>query len=282
MDNKLKIIECPRDAMQGMEEFIPTDKKLSYLNKLLEVGFDSLDFGSFVSPKAVPQLKDTTEVVGQLNKSSTKLLAIVANLRGAEDALAFDNVNYLGYPMSVSETFQKKNANKSIVESLEDLAQISELCQASKKELVVYISMGFGNPYGDPYSIDFVNQFSDILVSIGASVISLSDTVGLANPDEVSQLFRSVSKVSDKVEWGVHLHAEPIGAKEKVRAALNAGCRRIDGAVLGYGGCPMAENDLVGNINTRTIIEVASELGLNSGVDEVKYNEAELMASTIF
>ena len=284
MDKNLKIIECPRDAMQGIESFIETDKKVAYLNKLLSVGFDTLDFGSFVSPKAVPQMKDTTSIVPQLGiaTSETKLLAIIANLRGAQEAVNFEKIHYLGYPMSISETFQYKNTNKSIVQSLEELSEISELCKQKNKELVVYISMGFGNPYGDPYSEEIVMQFAGILVSLGASVISLADTVGLATPDEISSLFNSVKSISKEVEWGVHLHAAPEDAKAKIEAALIAGCLRIDGAILGYGGCPMADNELVGNINTRSIIEVANDLQIDINLSLSRFNEAELMASTIF
>jgi hydroxymethylglutaryl-CoA lyase len=284
MEKNLKIIECPRDAMQGMATFIATEKKVAYLNKLLSVGFDTLDFGSFVSPKAVPQMKDTAEVVAQLDLSNTrtKLLAIIANLRGAQEAAKLEQIHYLGYPMSISETFQYKNTNKTIVQSLEELVTISELCKKSDKELVVYLSMGFGNPYGDKYSTDIVTQFAGILVSLGASVISLADTVGLATPEEIKKLFTTVKSISTEVEWGVHLHASPHEAKAKIEAALNAGCQRIDGAILGYGGCPMADNELVGNLNTRTIIDVVKELGFNINLNQPRFNEAELMASTIF
>jgi hydroxymethylglutaryl-CoA lyase len=284
MTEKVKIIECPRDAMQGIAQFISTESKVAYLNKLLEVGFDTLDFGSFVSPAAVPQMKDTAEVVSQLDLTNTKssLLAIIANLRGAEEAVKYDQIKYLGYPMSISETFQYKNTNKSIVQSLEGLAVIAELCKNSDKELVVYISMAFGNPYGDKYSRDIVAQFAGILVSLGASVISLADTVGLASPKEVQDLFTMVKHIDQDVEWGVHLHAVPQDARAKIEAALVAGCRRIDGAILGYGGCPMAGNELVGNINTRTLLEVATERGYNIEIDQSRFNEAELLASTIF
>jgi len=282
--SKIKIIECPRDAMQGIEDFIPTDKKLVYLQKLLAVGFHTLDFGSFVSPKAVPQMRDTSRIVEQLDLSQTvtKLLAIIANLRGAIEAAKYNQIHYLGYPMSISETFQQKNTNKSIVESLGELAEISELCSKSGKELVVYISMAFGNPYGDQYSSEIVAQFADVLVTLGASVISLADTVGMATPQEVSDLFTSVKKVSKQVEWGVHLHAPANDSYAKVKSAIEAGCRRIDGAILGYGGCPMADNELVGNINTRILLEVANELKLGTGVEMNNFNQAELMASSIF
>jgi hydroxymethylglutaryl-CoA lyase len=284
MENLLKVIECPRDAMQGMEAFIATEKKVAYLNKLLSVGFDTLDFGSFVSPKAVPQMRDTGDVVTQLDISNTqtKLLAIIANLRGAQEVAKIESIDYLGYPLSISETFQYKNTNKNTVQSLEELMAISELCKQNAKELVVYISMGFGNPYGDKYSTDIVTQFAGILVSLGASVISLADTVGLATPDEIKNLFTTIKAISSEVEWGVHLHAAPHEAKAKIMAALEAGCQRIDGAILGYGGCPMADNELVGNINTRTIIELANEVGFKTNLNQSRFNEAELMASTIF
>ena len=282
--SNLKIIECPRDAMQGLSDFIPTDKKVEYLNKLLDVGFDTLDFGSFVSPKAVPQMKDTADIVPQLDlsKSKTKLLAIVANLRGAKEASSFEQIHYLGYPMSISETFQQKNTNKSIVDSLGELVEISEICQQQSKELVVYISMAFGNPYGDQYNTDMVRQFADVLVTLGASVISLADTVGLATPNEIKDLYNAVKEVSDKVEWGVHLHATDVNGKAKINAALDAGCKRIDGAILGFGGCPMADNELVGNINTRKILEVADEDKLVTGINRSVFNEAEILASSIF
>lgn len=284
MAKNLKIIECPRDAMQGMASFVATDKKVAYLNKLLSVGFNTLDFGSFVSAKAVPQMKDTADVLAQLDLSNTqtKLLAIIANLRGAQEAAKFEQIHYLGYPMSISETFQYKNTNKTIVQSLEELVAISEICSQNTKELVVYISMGFGNPYGDKYSADIVTQFAGILVSLGASVISLADTVGLATPEEIKKLFTVVKSISTEVEWGVHLHAAPHEAKAKIEAAVDAGCKRIDGAILGYGGCPMADNELVGNINTRTIIDVVKELGFNPNLNQSRFNEAELMASGIF
>lgn len=281
---KIKIIECPRDAMQGMKTFIPTATKVAYLNKLLAVGFDTLDFGSFVSSKAIPQMKDTAEIVEQLDLSgsNTKLLAIVANMRGAQDAVKFSQIHYLGYPMSISETFQVKNTHKNIIQSLEELAAISELCQHSGKELVVYISMGFGNPYGDLYNPEIVAQFAGVLVSLGASVISLADTVGLATAVEIEHLYSMVKDVSNKIEWGVHLHATANEAHNKVMAAIKAGCQRIDGAILGYGGCPMADNALVGNINTRTILNVCNGDNISTNIDQDVFNEAEKMASSIF
>lgn len=280
----LKIIECPRDAMQGIDRFIPTKDKIAYMNKLVKAGFDTLDFGSFVSPKAVPQMRDTALVLEGMDLSSTqtKLLAIVANLRGAREASQFEQIRYLGYPLSVSETFQVKNTNKTIVESLEELAEISNVCQSAGKELVVYISMGFGNPYGDPYSPDIVNQFAGIIQSIGASVISMADTVGIATSDQIINLFSSVISMNEEIEWGIHLHASPDQATEKIKAAISAGYERIDGAILGFGGCPMADNKLVGNINTRTILDIADDLGLETGIDLKLFSEAEQKAISIF
>ncbi len=284
MQDKLKIIECPRDAMQGLSAWVPTEKKAAYINQLLQVGFDTIDFGSFVSPKAVPQMRDTVAVLDLLDLSATtaKLLAIVANLRGAQGAAAYQQITYLGYPLSVSETFQQKNTNRSIAQALTDLQAIAEICHQANKQLVVYISMGFGNPYGDPYSPDVVADMAATLQDMGVAVISLADTVGLATPHDVATLFTSLGTTGQGVEWGVHLHATPAGAAAKVQAALEAGCRRIDGAVLGYGGCPMSGQELVGNINTRIIVEEAEKLGLHTGVDKQALAVAEQMAAAVF
>ena len=282
MDNKIKVIECPRDAMQGIERFIPTTTKIDYLNALLEVGFHTIDFGSFVSPKAVPQMSDTSDLLPRLKQSSSQLLAIVANLRGAETAITHERIRYIGYPLSVSETFQLKNSNKTIVQSLEELVVITEKCQKANKKLVVYLSMGFGNPYDDPYEAKIVAQFADILISLGVQIISISDTVGLASPKEIEDVFKTVASVNNKVEWGLHLHANPKNAEDKVRAALNAGCRRLDGAILGFGGCPFAKDELVGNLNTRNIIQIASEMGYNHDLDIEAFTRAEELANTVF
>lgn len=277
----MQIIECPRDAMQGIKTIIPTEVKIEYLNSLLKVGFHTLDFGSFVSPKAIPQLKDTAEVLSQLelNSSDTKLLAIIANERGAEDALLHPEVSYLGYPLSISETFQQRNTNRSIAHAIEDVARIQEMCQKANRQLVTYISMGFGNPYGDPYSVEIVDQFAGILVTLGVSIISLSDTIGAAQPDQIANLFSHLSKKYSEVQFGVHLHSNPATAGEKIKAALIAGCKRFDGAILGYGGCPMAEDELVGNIDTRTIISVLQSQDLNPGLNLEALKEAEQIAS---
>ena len=282
MNRKLTIVECPRDAMQGLAEQISTTDKVKLHSALITAGFSILDFGSYVSPKAIPQMADTQEVLELLQPDNTKLLAIVANLRGAETAAQQSKISILGYPLSISETFQQRNSNKSIVESLEELVQIVELTKQYNKELVVYLSMAFGNPYNDPYSIAMVNEFAGVLVALGIETIAISDTVGLASADEVSNLFNSLSNANPMVEWGLHLHARPDNTDEKLRSALNAGCRRIDGAVLGFGGCPMAKDDLVGNINTRSIIKIAEELQLEHGIDLAKFQIAEDMARKIF
>ncbi len=278
----MQIIECPRDAMQGIETFISTEIKIEYLNKLLQVGFDTLDFGSFVSPKAIPQLKDTKEVLSglKLEGSNTKLLAIIANYRGAEEAMAFDQITYLGYPLSISETFQQRNTNKSISVALEDVSTIQELCIKNRKRLVVYISMAFGNPYGDPYSIDYLEQFTDVLTTLGVEIISLSDTIGIASPDQIKSIFSLFSYVYPEVNFGVHLHSTKETAAQKIRAALEAGCERFDGAILGYGGCPMAEDELVGNIDTRIILdEISRTKNTTLQIDMEAFQEAEQYAS---
>ncbi|MEM7551185.1 MAG: hydroxymethylglutaryl-CoA lyase [Bacteroidota bacterium] len=252
----MKIVECPRDAMQGIEHFIPTQLKADYLNQLLKVGFDTLDFGSFVSSKAIPQLKDTSEVLSKLNlDSSTHLLAIIANIRGAQQACEFDEIKYLGFPLSVSETFQQRNTNKSIEEALNHLSEIQELCVKHDKTLVTYLSMGFGNPYGDPYDESILSEFIDKLTPLNVEIISLADTIGVSQPDVISNIFGSLSSSYPKLEIGVHLHSTPETANEKIEAAYSAGCKRFDGAIRGFGGCPMAEDDLVGNLATEKIIE---------------------------
>ncbi|MEQ9426264.1 MAG: hydroxymethylglutaryl-CoA lyase [Cyclobacteriaceae bacterium] len=253
----IKIIECPRDAMQGLHEFVPTELKVRYINQLLRVGFDTIDFGSFVSPKAIPQLKDTAEVLGKLHLDNTKskLLAIVANLRGAEDASKFEEIAYLGFPLSLSETFQQRNTNKSIDEALNQLQQIQDLCQKHNKTLVTYLSMGFGNPYGDRYEPEFVIEFVEQLDKMGVKIISLADTIGVSDEQNIKALFESVAPVYPHIEFGVHLHSDKDSSRSKVHAAYKAGCHRFDGAINGFGGCPMAEDDLVGNIATEVIVD---------------------------
>jgi hydroxymethylglutaryl-CoA lyase len=280
----MKIIECPRDAMQGLHDFIPTQDKVRYINQLLKVGFDTIDFGSFVSPKAIPQMRDTAEVLEQLQwkQSASKLLAIVANTRGAEEAAKHESIAFLGFPLSISETFQIRNTNKSIAEALNALEEIQNICEAKNKKLVTYISMGFGNPYGDPYAVELVGQFVDILNTMGSDVISLADTVGSATPDEIRSLFESLVGQYPKTELGVHLHSTPQHATQKIDAAFKAGCTRFDGAIKGYGGCPMAKDDLVGNLATETILSYFDLNNVGTKLDMVAFAESMRIADEIF
>ncbi len=279
----MKIIECPRDAMQGIHPFIPTADKVKYLNLLLKVGFDSLDFGSFVSPKAIPQMRDTHEIVPQLNldNTSTKLLAIVANERGARDAVAFDEISYLGYPFSISETFQMRNTNATIKESLARVSAIQEICISNNKHLVVYISMGFGNPYGDEWGEEIVKYWIEELVKLEVQFIQLSDTIGIADPKDISYLFKHLIPSYPSVEIGAHFHTTKATWEEKVRAAFENGCQRFDGTIKGLGGCPMAQNDLVGNMPSEHLIEFAIDKNLNTNINIDAYNEAIQMAAQI-
>ena len=280
----VKIIECPRDAMQGWPHFIPTAKKIDYLNALLEVGFDCLDLGSFVSPKAIPQMADTAAVLEGLEceKTHTKLLAIIANLRGAEDAAAFPQINYLGFPFSVSETFQQRNANSSVDESLKRVEDIQTLCIKKNKELVVYMSMGFGNPYADDYNAGIVINRMKQIEALGVKIISVADTVGIATPKEVNELMSSVIPEFNKIEVGVHLHSAPAQREEKIEAALSAGCRRFDAAVKGIGGCPMAGNKLVGNMDTEVMVNYFEQKGYQLNINKKILAECNTMASDIF
>ena len=280
----MKIIECPRDAMQGMEEFIPTEKKIKYINQLLKVGFDTIDFGSFVSPKAIPQLRDTAEVLGKLDmaKTQSKLLAIVANTRGAKEAAEHEAITYLGFPLSISETFQQRNTNKSIAEALNSLAEIQEICKQKSKILVTYISMGFGNPYGDPYDVDLVGKFADILSTLEIKIISLADTIGVSQPIQIKYLFESLTKQFSNIEFGAHLHSNPSTAVEKIKAAIEAGCQRFDGAIKGYGGCPMAEDELVGNLATETILLCLDKNEIIPLINREAFAEALRLADTTF
>ena len=282
--NKIKLIECPRDAMQGWPHFIATDKKIAYINELLKVGFDTLDFGSFVSPKAIPQMADTNEVIRNidLTNTSTKLLAIIANERGARDAVMHDNISYLGFPFSVSETFQKRNTNASIRESLERVEDIQNICIKNKKELVVYISMGFGNPYGDMYDEAVVFEWVNKLVALDINIISLADTVGVATAPQVSKVTQYLVDSLPGVEIGVHLHATAGNWKAKVDAALQAGCLRFDGALKGIGGCPMAGDELVGNMDTELMIPYFTELNLFDGLNKDALQNCSRLASEIF
>ena len=255
--NKVKIIECPRDAMQGLKDFIPTEKKIQYIQALLRVGFDTIDFGSFVSAKVIPQMQDTAEVLQSLDLSQTqsKLLAIVASSRGAEDAAQYQAIDYLGFPFSISENFQMRNTHKTIAESVVALQEILEIAQNNNKEVVTYLSMGFGNPYGDPWNVDIVGEWSERLAQMGVKIISLSDTIGSSTPEVIDYLFSHLIPQYPHIEFGAHLHTTPNKWFEKLDAAYQAGCRRFDGALGGFGGCPMANDELVGNINTINLIE---------------------------
>ena len=280
----MKIIECPRDAMQGLAEFIPTEKKILYINKLLEVGFDTIDFGSFVSPKAIPQLRDTAEVLSQLKVegSTSKLLAIVANTRGAEEASKHHAISYLGFPLSISETFQQRNTNKSITEALNSINEIQNICIKSGKTLVTYISMGFGNPYGDPYDVEVVEQFSDILATLEIKIISLADTIGVSKSEQIQYLFKTLTTKFPAIEFGVHLHSNPTTAIEKIEAAYVSGCQRFDGAIKGFGGCPMAEDDLVGNLATETVLTYLDAKNASPKLDRKAFDESLRLAEVIF
>ncbi|MBC8083989.1 MAG: hydroxymethylglutaryl-CoA lyase [Hymenobacter sp.] len=270
----MKLIDCPRDAMQGWPTFIPTTRKIAYLNALLRVGFDTLDFGSFVSPKAIPQLADTAEVLDglDLGQSGTRLLAIVANLRGAETAARHPQIRYIGFPLSVSETFQQRNTNKRIAEALDDVARMQALCARTGQQQVVYLSMGFGNPYGDPWSPEILGEFTRKLDALGVGIVALSDTVGASVPATIAPPFRELTAAFPHIEFGAHLHTTPDTWREKVQAAYAAGCRRFDGALGGYGGCPLAADELTGNMPTERLIAFAAEMGeelrLNTGALE--------------
>jgi hydroxymethylglutaryl-CoA lyase len=280
----MKLIECPRDAMQGLDHFVPTELKIRYLNALLAVGFDTLDFGSFVSPKAIPQMRDTAEVLAglELSKTKTKLLAIVANLRGAEEALTHDSIQYVGFPLSVSETFQQRNTNKTIAQSLIEVADIQNRCVEAGKELVVYLSMGFGNPYGDVYSPELVSEFTEKLVVLGVKIVAPSDTVGSSSPEAIEALFGQLIPAFPTVEFGAHLHARPGEADTKVRAAVRAGVQRIDGALRGFGGCPMAADDLTGNLPTEEIIQTLSASGLSVALNKEALQKALTLSAGVF
>lgn len=280
----IQLIECPRDAMQGVHDFIPSSLKAEYLNLLLEVGFDVLDFGSFVSPTAIPQLSDTKEVLRHLNweDSRTKLLAIVANLRGAEEAVAHEAIRYLGFPFSVSETFQRRNTNAGIDASFELVQRIHDLCAMRQKEMVLYLSMGFGNPYGEAYSLEIVAHWVDKLASIGIGIMSFSDTVGVSTPENISAIYGHITPLYPKVTFGVHLHAHPSSRDEKITAAYESGCRRFDGALLGFGGCPMANDAMVGNLATENLISFCKRRNLPTKLNTDKLHEAQWMATGIF
>ncbi len=283
--SKVKLIECPRDAMQGIKShFISTEKKVLYLNSLLKVGFDTIDFGSFVSPKAIPQMRDTAEVLRKLDLSSTtsKLLAIVANLRGATDAVQFEEIDYLGYPFSISENFQMRNTHKTIEESLVILDEILNLADTSNKEVVAYLSMGFGNPYGDPWNVEIVGEWTEKLASMGVKILSLSDTIGSSTPEVISYLFSNLIPKYPNIEFGAHLHTTPDSWFEKVDSAYKAGCIRFDGAIKGYGGCPMAKDELTGNMPTEKLVSYFTQQKANTGVKPMSFESAFNKALEVF
>jgi len=283
----IKLIECPRDAMQGWKNFIPTEKKIRYINSLLKVGFHTLDFGSFVSAKAIPQMADTKEVISNLDStaiavSKSRLLAIIANSRGANEASEFDQITYLGFPFSVSQTFQQRNTNSSIEQSLKTVEEIQNICVNRNKQLVIYISMGFGNPYGDPYSEQIVFYWVNKMVDLGVEIISLADTVGLATGGQVYSMTKFLVDSLSEIEIGVHLHSRAQRAEEKLGAALKAGCKRFDGALKGIGGCPMANDELVGNMNTELMVEYFGKNDFVTGLNEDALAESLHLASEIF
>ena len=278
--NPIKIIECPRDAMQGIKSFIPTERKVKYLQAILRVGFDTIDFGSFVSPKAIPQMQDTAEVLAQLDLSATssKLLAIIANTQGAQNASIHTAIQYLGFPFSISENFQMRNTHKTIAESLVTLQEILEIADKSNKEVVTYISMGFGNPYGDPWNVEIVGEWTEKLANMGVKILSLSDTVGSSTPEVIDYLFSNLIPKYSTIEFGAHLHTTSDKWFEKIDAAYNAGCRRYDGAIQGFGGCPMAKDDLTGNMPTEKLLSYFTTKKENTNTSpmsfESVYNEA--------
>jgi len=280
----VKLIECPRDAMQGWKHFIPTGKKIEYINSLLKVGFDTIDFGSFVSPKAIPQMADTKDVISKLEirNTNTRLLAIIANLRGAEEASIYDAITFLGFPFSISETFQQRNTNSSIEESLERVEEIQNLCVKTGKQLVIYISMAFGNPYGDLYDEEIVFEWVNKIVGMDIGIISLADTVGLATPEQVYDMTSYLIQSLPETEIGCHLHSTVENWQEKLDAAVKAGCMRFDGALKGIGGCPMADDELVGNMNTEWMIDYFEQHGLSPQLDKEALSESLRIATEIF
>lgn len=282
--SRFTIVECPRDAMQGWAHFIPTEKKINYLNQLLKVGFDVLDFGSFVSPKAIPQLADTKDVVRKLDMGSTqtKLLAIVANKRGAEEAVQYDEITYLGFPFSISETFQLRNTNKTIAASLAEVEEMQKLCLQHNKKLVIYISMGFGNPYGDEYTAEIAIQWFKRLTDLGIEIIAMADTVGVANPETIRYIYNNLIPAFPQIEIGAHFHSAAQTWEEKIQAAYDNGCMRFDSSIKGIGGCPMAEDELVGNIATENLIQWAKQKNIPLSLNEEAFAESMFMAAEVF
>jgi len=281
---KVKIIECPRDAMQGIKDWIPTEKKVQYIQSLLRCGFDTIDFGSFVSPKAIPQMQDTTQVLASLDLSTTesKLLAIIANLRGAQDAVQHKEIRYLGYPFSISENFQMRNTHKTIAQSIELLQEILNLADKNDKEVVAYLSMGFGNPYGDPWDVDIVGEWTEKLSAMGVKILSLSDTVGSSTPEIIDYLFSNLIPKYPNIEFGAHLHTTPTAWHEKTDAAYKAGCRRFDGAIQGFGGCPMAKDDLTGNMPTEKMLSYFTAEKTATNINTMAFESSHNEATKIF
>ena len=282
--SSIKLIECPRDAMQGLHDFVPTELKAQYINLLLKVGFDTLDFGSFVSAKAIPQMRDSAELVKLLDLSDTKtkLLAIIANERGAKDASEFEEINYLGFPFSVSETFQRRNANASIEESLIRVEAIQNLCEQNNKQLVVYLSMGFGNPYGDDWNLEILSQWTKALIEKGVKILSIADTTGVSTVEKINEIYPYLLKQFPHIEWGMHLHSTPDSSFQKIEAAFVAGCNRMDSAIKGFGGCPMAADNLTGNIATENVLTYLKQKNHANTINESAYEEAFLFSSKIF
>ena len=281
---KVKLIECPRDAMQGIKDWIPTPQKVQYIQALLRCGFDTIDVGSFVSPKAIPQMKDTAEVLNNLDLSTTesKLLAIVANVRGAQDAVKFTQIDYLGFPFSISENFQMRNTHKTIAQSVETLQEILNIADAHNKEVVAYLSMGFGNPYGDPWNVDIVGEWTERLAAMGVKILSLSDTIGSRTPEVIDYLFSNLIPRSPAIEFGAHLHTTPSSWHEKVDAAYQAGCHRFDGAIQGFGGCPMAKDELTGNMPTERLVSYFTTVKADTNIATMSFESAFNEASKIF
>lgn len=284
LPGKIHLVECPRDAMQGWKHFIPTKQKVEYINALLQVGFDTLDMGSFVSPKAIPQMADTADVIRSINMqdTATKLLVIIANVRGAEEACNFEAVTYLGFPFSVSETFQQRNTNSSIKASLNRLHEIQNICVTHNKQLVVYLSMGFGNPYGDAYSAEIVYEWAGKIADIGVKTISVADTIGIANPEQISNIISCLVKMLPDRQIGVHLHSAPDRWQPKLEAAFRAGCMRFDGALNGIGGCPMADDELVGNLDTGEMIAYFKEFNVLKPLNDDALRRSLELADKIF
>jgi len=284
MADTIRITECPRDAMQGLAEFVPTDVKAAYINLLLQVGFDTIDFGSFVSPKAIPQMRDTSELLAKLDLGNTrsKLLAIIANFRGAEEAASHEEITFLGYPFSISETFQQRNTNTTVLEAFDNVKRMNDLCAAKNKSLLIYLSMGFGNPYGDEWNTELVQYWAQKMIDENIGYIALSDTIGIATPEQIITLYPALTKLSEITSFGLHLHSTPDTWQEKVAAAYEIGCTRFDAALKGYGGCPMAKDELTGNIATENLVAFLLHQNLELGLDLDKLGEAMEYSVNVF